>query len=217
MGRFACGTRRGYAIVEGASECEAGGGSGARPRPSRCAAAHLGRGRVILVGAFGLPGRKEGWRALRYGSTAEAATRGSGRHAKPHARTQCSSGSGRQEQPHARTQCSRGAPGPLALGPLVLLVVLASPSCPCRTCAERFGGDLSSGTRRSLELGGALMEADEVREAVGEGRSAAARAELCSCAGPSFGRKGGFIQPVARRVFACNPYVRWISPKTICI
>ena len=139
------------------------------------------------------------------------------RHAKPHARTQCSSGSGRQEQPHARTQCSRGAPGPLALGPLVLLVVLASPRCPCCTSAERFGGDLSSGTRRSLELGGALMEADEVREAVGEGRSAAARAELCSCAGPSFGRKGGFIQPVARRGLACNPYVRWIFPKTIGI
>ena len=29
------------------------------------------------------------------------------------------------------------------------------------------------------------MEADEVREAVGEGGSSAARAELCSCAGPS--------------------------------
>ena len=156
-------------------------------------------------------------RRLRRGGGGERGLYGSGRHAKPHARTQCSSGSGRQEQPHARTQCSRGAPGPLALGPLVLLVVLASPSCPCRTSAERFGGDLSSGTRRSLELGGALMEADEVREAVGEGRSAAARAELCSCAGPSFGRKGGFIQPVARRGLACNPYVRWISPKTICI
>ena len=96
----------------------------------------------------------------------------------------------------------------LALGPLVLLApraseVLTSPRCPCCTTAERFEGDLSSGTRRSLELGVALMEADEVREAVGEGRSAAARAELCSCAGPSFGREGGFsrsrgegLQPV---------------------
>jgi hypothetical protein len=178
-----------------------GGCSGARPRPSRCAAAHLGRGRVILGGAFGLPGRRKGWRALCYGSTAEAATRGSGR----------------QEQPHARTQCPRGAPVQLALGPLVLLApraseVIASPRCPCCTSAERFEGDLSSGTRRSLELGVALMEADEVREAVGEGRSAQRLAPSCAAARVLL--SAGRAASAGRAGRACNPYVRWIPPKS---